>query len=48
MAKKLFTGSYTTENHEELVIFIIGMRFNNRLAIHKWLPIFTAMPGMIK
>jgi hypothetical protein len=24
------------------------MRINNRLAVHKWFPVFTAMPGMIQ
>lgn len=31
----------------EFVIFLIGMRFNNLLKIHKWLPIVRAMPRMI-
>jgi hypothetical protein len=48
MSKNIYTGRYTTENHEDLVVFIIGMRLNNRLAVNKWLPVFTAMPGMIK
>lgn len=48
MAKQLFTGRYTTENDENIVIFIIGMRVNKPLAFHKWLPVFLAMPGMIK
>jgi len=48
LAKKLFTGRFTTENEEDIVVFIIGMRVNNRLAVHKWFPVFQAMPGMIK
>ena len=48
MAKHIYTGRYTTENTEDLVVFIIGMRVNNWFALHKWLPVFTAMPGMIK
>lgn len=48
MGKEIFTGRYTTENTEDIVVFIIGMRINKRLAIHKWLPVFNAMPGMIK
>lgn len=48
MAKKIHTGRYTTENHDNIVVFLIGMRVNNRLALHKWLPVFSAMPGMIK
>lgn len=48
MAKKIYTGRYTTANDEDIVVFIIGMRVNKRLAFHKWLPVFKAMPGMIK
>jgi hypothetical protein len=48
MAKQIFTGRYTTENTDDIVVFIIGMRVNKRLALHKWLPVFNAMPGMIK
>ncbi|MFC4558407.1 DUF4188 domain-containing protein [Virgibacillus kekensis] len=48
MAKKIYPGRYTTANDENVVVFLIGMRINNRMAIHKWLPVFTAMPGMIK
>lgn len=48
MAKKVFTGRFTTDNTDNVVVFLIGMRINNRLAVHKWLPVFSAMPGMIK
>ena len=48
MAKEIFPGRFTTENNENIVVFLIGMRINNRLAINKWLPVFNAMPGMIK
>lgn len=48
MAKQIYTGRYTTENNDDLVVFLIGMRVNKRLAVHKWFPVFTAMPGMIK
>lgn len=48
MGKQIFTGRYTTENDEDLVVFIIGMRINKWFAIHKWFPVFTAMPPMIK
>ena len=30
------------------VVFLIGMRINNIFAIHKWLPVFIAMPKMLK
>jgi len=32
----------------DFVLFMIGMRFNNVLAIHRWLPVFLAMPRMLK
>ena len=32
----------------DFVVFLIGMRINNPLKIHKWLPVATAMPRMIK
>ncbi|MDY0409706.1 DUF4188 domain-containing protein [Virgibacillus soli] len=48
MVKQIFTGRYTTENKDDVVVFLIGMRINKRWAIHKWLPVFHAMPGMIR
>jgi hypothetical protein len=32
----------------DFVLFLIGMRINNWLAIHHWLPVFAAMPKMLK
>ena len=48
MTKQIYTGRYTIDNTGYIVVFIIGMRFNKRYAVHKWLPVFNAMPGMIK
>ncbi|WP_050181028.1 DUF4188 domain-containing protein [Domibacillus robiginosus] len=48
MSKHIYPGRYTTENTEDLVVFIIGMRINKPAAINKWLPVFNAMPGMIR
>ena len=31
----------------EFVVFLIGMRINRPLALHKWLPVVRAMPRMI-
>jgi hypothetical protein len=28
----------------EFVVFVIGMRINKVLQVHKWLPVATAMP----
>lgn len=32
----------------EFVVFLIGMRVNKPWKVHKWLPVFLAMPKMIK
>ncbi len=32
----------------DFVLFLIGMRINNWFAIHRWLPVFAAMPKMLK
>lgn len=32
----------------ELVVFLIGMRFNRWWKVHKWLPVVAAMPGMLR
>lgn len=48
MGKAIYEGQYTTENDRDMVVFLIGMRINKRMAVRKWLPAFTAMPGMIK
>lgn len=48
MPPPIFPGRHTADNSEDIVVFIIGMRINKRLAVRKWLPVFLAMPGMIK
>ncbi|PPA69343.1 DUF4188 domain-containing protein [Jeotgalibacillus proteolyticus] len=48
MGNSTFNGRFTTENTEDMVVFIIGMRINKPLAVHKWGPVFMAMPGMIR
>jgi hypothetical protein len=32
----------------EFVVFLIGMRINNPLLVHKWVPVAAAMPRMLK
>jgi hypothetical protein len=32
----------------DFVVFLIGMRINKPLKVHKWLPVFLAMPRMLK
>ena len=38
----------TAEIEGDFVVFLIGMRINKPLMIHKWLPVFLAMPRMLK
>jgi hypothetical protein len=45
---QIYPGRYTAETDEPFVVFLIGMRFNRLWAIHKWWPIFTAMPRMLE
>ncbi|WP_163970343.1 DUF4188 domain-containing protein [Oceanobacillus halotolerans] len=48
MGKNVFPGRYTAEQDGQLVVFLIGMRVNKLWAIHKWFPVFMAMPAMIR
>ena len=32
----------------DFVLFLIGMRINRPLKVHKWWPVLTAMPGMLR
>jgi len=48
MSARIFPGKFTAESHEEIVVFVIGMRINRWRAVHKWLPVMMAMPPMIK
>ncbi|WP_205092512.1 DUF4188 domain-containing protein [Thalassobacillus pellis] len=50
MGAEIFNGRFTVENREEdeFVVFLIGMRINKWWALHKWVPVFLAMPPMIK
>ena len=41
-------GRVTATLEGDFVVFMIGMRFNKLWAIHKWLPVFLAMPKMLK
>ena len=41
-------GRFTADANEEFVVFLIGMRFNRPLLIHRWLPVALAMPRMLR
>ena len=38
----------TVEVEGDFVVFLIGMRVNKPWKLHKWLPVFLAMPRMLK
>jgi hypothetical protein len=38
----------TAEIEGDFVVFAIGMRINKPWKIHKWLPVFRAMPRMLR
>jgi hypothetical protein len=41
-------GRFTATLEGDYVVFLIGMRINNPLRIFQWLPVFLAMPRMLK
>lgn len=41
-------GRWTTEIEGDFVVFLIGMRVNRWRAVRQWLPVFTAMPAMLR
>jgi hypothetical protein len=45
---KIFPGRYTTQIEGDFVVFIIGARVNRLLMPQKWMPVFSAMPKMLK
>jgi Monooxygenase af470-like len=45
---KVIDQRMTAEMDGEFVVFLIGMRINKRWKVHKWLPVFLAMPKMPK
>jgi hypothetical protein len=38
----------STEIEGDFIVFLIGMRINKPWKIHRWLPVFLAMPRMLK
>jgi hypothetical protein len=44
---EVFPGRYTAQTDLPLVLFRVGMRFNKLWAVHKWGPVFLAMPRML-
>ncbi|MGI8572277.1 MAG: DUF4188 domain-containing protein [Solirubrobacteraceae bacterium] len=48
MRSSVYPGRYTAELRDDFVVFIIGMRFNRPFKPRKWLPVFIAMPKMLR
>lgn len=44
---KIINGRTSAELPSDFVVFLIGMRINRPLLIHKWLPVAAAMPRML-
>lgn len=44
---KITPGRTTADVDGDVVVFLIGMRFNKLWKVHKWLPVVTAMPRML-
>ena len=38
----------TAEIEGDFVVFLIGMRINKLWKVRKWLPVFVAMPRMLR
>jgi hypothetical protein len=46
--KRVIDKRMAAEMDGEFVVFLIGMRINKPWKVHKWLPVFLAMPKMLK
>ena len=44
---KLNNGRFAPNIEGDFVVFMIGMRVNRPWKLHKWLPVFMAMPRML-
>lgn len=44
----IYNERLTANIDGDFVVFLIGMRINRPLKLHKWLPVARAMPRMIK
>ena len=44
---QIIKGRMTATLEGDFVVFLIGVRVNRRWKLHKWLPVFLAMPRML-
>lgn len=45
---RVVAGRMTAEVDGDLAVLLIGMRINRWWKVHKWLPVFLAMPRMLR
>lgn len=45
---KIFPGRYASQIEGPFVVFLIGMRINRLLSVHKWMPTASAMGPMLR
>jgi fumigallin biosynthesis monooxygenase-like protein len=45
---QVISDRMTAQIEGDFVVFLIGMRINKPWKLHKWLPVFLAMPPMLK
>ena len=43
----IFPGRFTAQTDQPFVVFLIGMRVNHPWKVHKWWPVFRAMPRIL-
>jgi hypothetical protein len=47
-SSQIHRGRFTADIEGDFVVFLIGMRFNKPWKVHRWLPVATAMPKMLR
>ena len=45
---QIFPGRFTADRDEPFTVFLIGMRINKPLLLHKWVPVALAMGPMLR
>src|ERR1700744_1947286 len=48
MPSSIIAQRMTARMDSEFCVFLIGMRINRLLKVHKWFPVFLAMPRMLR
>jgi heme-degrading monooxygenase HmoA len=48
VGKKVAAGRTTASAEKDVVVLLIGMRINHFWAVHHWVPVFLAMPRMLR